>query len=134
MYTLPKILIVDDDFYIRQILKISLQNSFEVFEAENGSDALTQLKTVFPQVVLLDIDMPGIRGDQVLDVICLLPELYDVRVAIVSGSIIEPDTTIYNKANAIFKKPFTPSEIVKWVRQQVTEFETLRKKSVSNFT
>ena len=64
-----KILIVDDEKIARDRIRRFLQSfsePLEVFEAENGMSALEQIKTVKPDVVLLDIQMPVMSGFDVL--------------------------------------------------------------------
>jgi DNA-binding response OmpR family regulator len=58
-----KILISDDDPQIRRVLKLILAaERYEVIEARSGEIALSYLKTVLPDLVLLDVNMPGIGG------------------------------------------------------------------------
>jgi len=67
-------LIVDDEPVARQVLReeLGLVGDVEIVgEAENGSDALTQIERLRPELVLLDLEMPGLGG---FDVICRLPE------------------------------------------------------------
>ncbi len=61
------ILIVDDDQKILQILSLYLRNKgFSVLTCENGTDALNLLRAKSPQLVLLDIMLPGMDGYEVL--------------------------------------------------------------------
>lgn len=61
------ILIVDDDTQVRQIVKIFLtRQGYEVDEVDNGADALWAIERNKPDLVLLDIGMPGISGLAVL--------------------------------------------------------------------
>jgi two-component system, LytTR family, response regulator len=64
-----KALIVDDEPIARQILReeLELQNGIVVVgEAENGTGALEQIRTVQPDVVFLDLQMPGMNGFEVI--------------------------------------------------------------------
>ena len=57
-----KILIVDDEIYILELLKYNLENSgYEVLEAESGEEALEKLNTSI-ELVILDLMLPGIDG------------------------------------------------------------------------
>lgn len=62
--TQPAVLVVDDDGFIRQALKRSFRKlPVEVFEAENGLQALTLLKNgLNPALIISDIDMPACSG------------------------------------------------------------------------
>jgi DNA-binding response OmpR family regulator len=58
-----RVLVVDDEREIRDLLKISLlAEGYEVVVASNGEEAIRLAKTGNPQVILLDIEMPGIDG------------------------------------------------------------------------
>ena len=65
--TLEKILLVDDEPRILELLSVALENEgYQVLEADNGKEALAQFKKEKPQVVLLDIRMPDMDGLEVL--------------------------------------------------------------------
>jgi len=58
-----KVLVVDDEREIRDLLRTSLSaEGYEVVVASNGEEAIGLAKTGNPQVILLDIEMPGIDG------------------------------------------------------------------------
>ena len=80
-----KILVVDDERAIREILSVSLEDEgFEVRTAENGSDGLRQISEFRPQIVLLDIWMPGdLDGIDTLKLI--KSEFPGVHVIMMSG-------------------------------------------------
>ncbi|MEI8359670.1 MAG: response regulator, partial [Deltaproteobacteria bacterium] len=57
-----RVLVVDDELGVRESLRLVLRDGFEVIPAESGEQALALLATERPDVVLLDILMPGIDG------------------------------------------------------------------------
>jgi len=62
-----KILLVDDEKDVRDVLNLSLADmGYDVFEAENGDEALHIFKQVNPSMVLTDIKMPGMDGIELL--------------------------------------------------------------------
>lgn len=62
-----KILVVEDHSHIRQILALRLKElGYEVFEAETGLDAFRQARATLPDLVLMDLHMPLIGGDEVM--------------------------------------------------------------------
>ena len=60
------ILIVDDDKSIRYSLKRMLENSFSILTAQNGEEALRLVRERSPDLVLMDIKMPGLSGIEIL--------------------------------------------------------------------
>lgn len=79
-------LIVDDDPVIRQLARAALERSgWSVEEAENGSDALGVFQRLPPDVVLLDVMMPGMDGFATCAALRTLPEAAHVPVLIMTG-------------------------------------------------
>ncbi len=66
MNRLPRVLIVDDEEIIRDMLEIELEDNYEVITAENGEQAFSVLKDKPVDLVISDINMPGIKGYELL--------------------------------------------------------------------
>ncbi len=65
-----RILVVDDESVVRASISNYLsKNGFDVEEAEDGESALARIHEFNPQIVLLDVMMPGIAGDEILGTI-----------------------------------------------------------------
>lgn len=60
-----KILIADDDSVSRSLLSMLLEDDFIVFSAEDGADCLQKIDTCSPDLLILDVRMPGLDGDDV---------------------------------------------------------------------
>lgn len=62
-----KVLIIDDEPLVRRSLeKIFSRNNFEIFSAENGVEGIKRWKECSPDLVYLDVLMPGLNGFEVL--------------------------------------------------------------------
>src|ERR1043166_5114302 len=62
-----KILIVEDHSHIRQVLVLRLNElGYTVFEAETGLDAFRLAREIPPDLILMDLGLPGISGDEVM--------------------------------------------------------------------
>jgi len=89
---IKKILIVDDSpterYYLTDIL---VKNGYEVATAESGEEALTRIRVEKPQLILMDVVMPGANGFQVTRSIARDPALQDVPVIICSSKNQETD-------------------------------------------
>lgn len=89
---IQKILIVDDSpterYYLTDIL---IKNGFSVSTAENGEDALLKIKADKPQLILMDVVMPGKNGFQVTRAISRDPDTQDVPVIICTSKNQETD-------------------------------------------
>jgi CheY-like chemotaxis protein len=119
---MTQVLVVDDQLDIRRLMSISLGKSYEILEAQDGVSALEIIRKHRPKVVLLDVMMPGeLNGLQVLDVIKADPQMRHTVVAIVSARAQQADHQDANArgADAYFVKPFSPIQVVSWVREQI---------------
>jgi twitching motility two-component system response regulator PilH len=89
---IQRILIVDDSpterYYLSDIL---VRNGFQVTTAESGEEALVKIKDNKPELILMDVVMPGANGFQVTRSIARDPELKDVPVIICSSKNQETD-------------------------------------------
>jgi twitching motility two-component system response regulator PilH len=89
---IQKVLIVDDSpterYHLQQIL---VKNGFSVAIAENGEDALEKIKGSKPQLILMDVVMPGKNGFQITRAIARDPETQDIPIIICTSKNQETD-------------------------------------------
>jgi len=85
-----KILLVDDDRHIRIVVKDFLAaRGYEVLTAGSGPEALDMLATLKPDLVLLDIMMPGMDGGDVARIIRSDPETEGLPIAYLTAAVTE---------------------------------------------
>lgn len=112
---IQKILIVDDSpterYYLTDIL---VRNGFSVSTAENGEDALAKIKLDKPELILMDVVMPGANGFQVTRAIARDPELAGVPVIICSSKDQETDRIwgMRQGAKDYLVKPVDPEKLL----------------------
>jgi CheY-like chemotaxis protein len=111
------VLFVDDDDFIRGAYGDLLRDEgFSVVEAADGGEALKAVTTITGDVLLvLDEEMPRVRGTEVLDVIDQRPDAARFRVVIISGSLATELFTLPRRAiriHAVVPKPFTADELL----------------------
>ena len=106
----PKVLVVDDDNGIRQMLieALTMNHQYLVEEASNGIEASIKLGTYRPDLLVLDIFMPEMDGLEVCRIISSEPELADMSVIITTGYPQHPklDEVVALGYTNIFSKPF----------------------------
>lgn len=111
-----KILVVDDDPQIRRVMKATLVgHSYEVIEARTGEDALETLPREMPNLVLLDMNMPGMGG---LETCRAIRGGSDIPVIILSVRNTEKDKVAALDAGAddYVTKPFSIEELLARIR------------------
>jgi len=117
---MKKILLVDDHADIRRLIRITLGKNYEVLEAEEGSSALEMARQKKPDLVVLDVMMPGeLNGFQVLDALKSDPQLINTRVIMVTarGQAQDYDDGMRRGADAYFIKPFSPLQLVACIKE-----------------
>lgn len=122
------ILIVDDDTDLLEMFALRIKgerDDLDVLTASNGFQAGYLLNRHRPQLVLLDIRMPGINGVQVCRLIRNDPRLASARVIGMTAYRDSPAVDDMKKAGAnhILFKPIEPTELVKWLDTVVPRSE-----------
>ena len=118
---MKKILLVDDHSDIRRMIRISLGKTFDVLEAEDGITALEIVRRTNPDLVVLDVMMPGqLDGLQLLDTIRSDPKLMHTLVIMVTarGQASDYELGMARGADAYFIKPFSPLELVAAIKDR----------------
>lgn len=117
---MKKILIVDDEPNIIMSLEYTFRkNSFEVFIARDGKEALEILETQIPNLIILDIMMPNVDGYATIEFIKKEARLSDCRIIFLSAKNKESDIEKGMKlgADAYMTKPFSVKKLVEQVGQ-----------------
>lgn len=114
-----KVLVVDDNYLnIRLLGDILSDENFEVFSADNGLDVLKITREKSPDVILLDIMMPGLDGFEVCKLLKEQYELKDIPVIMVTAKTEGTDLkkAFENGAFDYIKKPIDEVEVIARVR------------------
>jgi len=122
-----KVLIVEDHADIRRLIRMTLEfDDFEIFEANNGESGLVAAARVRPDVVLLDVMMPGaFDGLEVCRMLKITPGLAEVKVVILSarGTAADISNGMEAGADGYLVKPFSPLELTRVVHSLATHGE-----------
>ncbi len=111
-----RILVVDDERGLVRIMRLNLeQDGFEVFEANNGAQAMDRLRAVIPDLVLLDVMMPDLDGFTVLR---MIREVGSTPVIMLTAKGEEADKVkgLELGADDYVTKPFSPKELTSRIR------------------
>jgi twitching motility two-component system response regulator PilH len=112
---IQRILIVDDSpterYYLSDILA---KKGYTVTVAESGEEALVKIRADKPELILMDVVMPGANGFQVTRSIARDPELKDVPIIICSSKSQETDRiwALRQGARDYLVKPVDPAELL----------------------
>jgi two-component system OmpR family response regulator len=116
---MQKILIVDDDAHIREVVSFALQKAgYATVTAENGRQALEKFRTEKPALLVLDILMPELDGTEVCRSIRSEPQNRNTPIIFLSSKDDEVDRIVGLELGGddYLAKPFSPRELVARVR------------------
>ena len=115
-----KILICDDEDVLRALVRATLDDgSFEVLEAEDGDQSIELARSKKPDVILLDMMMPGRTGLEVLELLRADPELEQTPVIMLTARTRASDqeAALAAGADRYLAKPFSPLELISVVEE-----------------
>jgi DNA-binding response OmpR family regulator len=113
------VLAADDDADILRLVEVNLKlEGFQVVTARDGADALAKAVAIRPDLILLDVLMPGINGYAVCAQIRADEGLADIPVIMLTANFISADTEAARGAGAndFVVKPFDPAVLMAKVK------------------
>lgn len=133
-----KILVVEDDADINELLvKILKEADYKAVQAFSGTEAMLMLEKEVPDLILLDLMLPGISGEKLLQDI-RKNQHCDIPVVVISAknSLNDKVLLLKNGADDYMTKPFEPEEVIARVqaslrrsgKEQITEKILIHKK------
>ena len=121
-----KILIIDDDAFIRRPLEFILrEEGFAPVTAVDGEDGLAKLEGEKPDLIVLDLMMPGLDGFEVCRRVRTDPRFSSIPVILLTAKGQESDSErgLAVGATEFMSKPYSPSELLRRVREILSEGE-----------
>lgn len=122
---MKKILVAEDDVHIRFLVCDLLDlehHPYQIKEAIDGNDTLHKAATFSPDLVILDVVMPGVGGLQVLREIRSNPALKKTKVILLTGKeISKEEKEGVLEADVYLRKPFSPLRLLECVEKTLEE-------------
>jgi chemosensory pili system protein ChpA (sensor histidine kinase/response regulator) len=108
-----KILIVDDELDLLKVTLLRLKKTgYEVFGGVDGRDALNLARQIIPDLIILDVYLPVINGDDVAKILKKDDELKHIPIILISATAKSlAERAIESGASAYLAKPFEPEEL-----------------------
>lgn len=110
-----KILIADDEPDILEIIEFNLQaNGYEVITAKNGNEAFEKAKQFVPDLIILDIMMPGKNGIEVCNLLRMMPAFKETLIVFLTALSDEPTEIkgLESGADDYLTKPISPKILI----------------------
>jgi DNA-binding response OmpR family regulator len=110
-----KVLIADDEDNIRELVRVSLEDEgYELFEARDGNEAVKKARELAPDLMILDVMMPGKVGYQVCEELKSDPKTKGIYILFLSARGGKPLSEMTGKmqgGDEFMIKPFEPMEL-----------------------
>jgi CheY-like chemotaxis protein len=120
MAALTHVMYVDDEPDIRAIVEMALQalGGFAVTLCESGREAIEKAPQALPDLILLDVMMPGMDGTQTLEALRRVPALAAVPVVFMTAKVQPAEIARFRELGAadVIAKPFDPMALSDQVR------------------
>lgn len=127
---MKNILIIDDDIHIGNVLEETLKKEgYDILRAYSGTEALLVLSQTKPDLVLLDLMLPGLNGEEVL------PQIKDIPVIVLSAKVdveSKVDLLLGGAADYV-TKPFNTKELLARIAVQLRNTANTGESSVLKF-
>jgi CheY-like chemotaxis protein len=116
----PLILVVDDDGPILLLMRNLLREfGFDADVAASGSEAIEHVRRQRPSLVLLDKNMPGMTGDEVIRALRDDHGFDGLPILILSGEPVTQSELVSLRANGAVMKPFDVPALIKQIREHI---------------
>lgn len=117
-----KILLVDDEPDLLEILSIRMESSgYEILRATNGQEALDIAKKVMPDLLILDVYLPVMNGDEVAKILKSDEKYKKIPIILISATVKTLRRRInYSGADDCFTKPFDPEDFMITVNKHLS--------------
>ncbi|MGF1504873.1 MAG: two-component system response regulator [Anaerolineae bacterium] len=123
---MPSLLVVEDDRTTQELIKLTLHNrDFEIETAETGEEALDVVTAQPPDLILLDLMMHGISGEDLLEHLMQNPHTRHIPIVILtaytSGSLNERDYWLERGAVDFIVQPFIPADLISRINAAIAQ-------------
>jgi len=114
-----KIMVVDDETDLLKVTLLRLKKTgYEVFGCADGQAVLDMARQFIPDLIILDVYLPVINGDDVAKILKKDDQLKHIPVILISASTRALDEKAWGSgADAYLKKPFEPEELIGLVKK-----------------
>lgn len=113
-----QVLIAEDAPSLRSLFAKVLKNAgFNVHIAVNGHDVMAQLEQFLPDVLVLDLGMPGVSGEEVIRYVQQRQMARRVKIVVVTGNHLASQSELASHVDLLLIKPVSPRDLVNFVKR-----------------
>ena len=108
--TKPLALVIEDDPQLSEIFSLTLSESFETEAITDGTQALSRLSEVVPHLIVLDINLPGVSGTQILASVRADSRFKRTRIILATANPRQADE-LQDKVDVVLLKPISIAQL-----------------------
>lgn len=113
-----QVLIAEDAPSLRSLFAKVLKNAgFNVHIAVNGHDVMAQLEQFLPDVLVLDLGMPGVSGEEVIRYVRQQTTTRPIKIVVVTGNHLAAQSELASQVDLLLIKPVSPRDLVNFVKR-----------------
>ena len=118
-----KILTIDDDPDILDVLMLTLQDEFDIVQAHDGQEGLKKAQEILPDLIITDVMMPKMDGFHVCAMLKKDKRFQNIPIILLTGRLAEDDKATGKevKADVYLNKPFNPPELLTAVKSLINK-------------
>lgn len=131
---MAKILVVDDEELILELLRFNLEKEgYQVCVAKTGQEALERVEKELPDLLVLDVMLPGMDGLEVCRVLRLNPRFQQIPIIMLTAKGEEIDTVLGLELGAddYMTKPFSPRELLARIKARLRRLNSPEEAAVA---
>ncbi len=118
-----KVLVVDDNPVMIEIVKMALEGDYSVISASDGKEGIEMAKTQKPDVIIMDVMMPNISGIEMLRLLLSDEDTKNIPVIVFTASHFDPSTEmlfmVEKNVKSFLRKPCTVDVLRKEVSSAI---------------
>jgi CheY-like chemotaxis protein len=106
----PLVFIIEDDPLLSNVFSLTLKEDFEIRVFLDGLQAMEELAQTSPALIVLDMNLPGASGDQILNYIHSQKRLQATKIILATADALQADL-FEHKADLALLKPVSPAQL-----------------------
>jgi two-component system, OmpR family, alkaline phosphatase synthesis response regulator PhoP len=122
-----KILLIDDETFLLRVLLVRLKHwGYDSIGAENGKEGLAIMRKNKPDLIILDKEMPGMNGEEVVRIVKGDPELKQIPIIMISADVENIDACAKRCGIAQYlTKPCEPEDLLAMIQMELSPSENV---------
>jgi chemosensory pili system protein ChpA (sensor histidine kinase/response regulator) len=108
--SMPIVLVIEDDPKLNKIIAFALEGNFEIETHTDGVEAMQRLNQIVPDIIILDLNLPGLSGREILENVRADARLAKTRVILTTADERQAET-LTNEVDIVLLKPVSPTQL-----------------------